>query len=392
MGRQHPLATAALLLALGGLYLFVGAQWQPTNDVQSAAVQAWALGTTGHLDTSGSGVEPTRWEHDTRRGLVSDRFPAVWASAVPAYAVAGLLGDGFSMWPALVTAVLLGLLTVVLVWRALGPWVASALALATPQLAIAGTALWSHAVTGPALAGVLLASKHRRWGWVGFCLAVGILARPSLAVPAAVIGVGASVALRSWRPVLAVGAWSTSAVAALVGWSYWLGFPGPMPGTYSAQWAALSADRNRWVDLLGLAVSPERGWLLFVPVLLVLLPVAAYRLLSGRVTPWEAVTACAAVASLAAQLWPQDFRAGTGFYGPRYGWEAAMFALPLLAAAGRMVAATTWRRVALAGTVAAGSLAGLLGVLAYAPNPDEPLPRAHPWVVQTGDSSGFYHE
>ncbi|MBM4243939.1 MAG: DUF2029 domain-containing protein [Deltaproteobacteria bacterium] len=148
--------------------------------------------------------------------------------------------------------------------------VALVFAFCTPAWSTASRGLWQHGPSmltlAAAMALLLLARRHDAWVVAaGLALGLGFLMRPTNAIPLAVLT--AYVALRHpWRlPAMAVA--SGAVVAAFVAWN--LQDSGvPLPAYYQAgtqPWPPLSeVPRN----LAGHFVSPNRGLLVFSPVVL----------------------------------------------------------------------------------------------------------------------------
>lgn len=391
LGRLPLLGLFALVIA----YLLAGLRLVPVNDLVSAAGAAWSLVGSGDLDVAG---EPwaTRWDRPGPLGTVSDRMPGVWLPLVFPYAVAHVLGFPFSVVPALVFGALLAALAVFLFYQLLDTIVAgwrrlvlvAWFGLSAPQWLVAGAGFWPHTVTGPALLGGLLAVSRQGWAPAGALFGLAVLARPTLAPAVAVLGLGLSYSLQDRRPVLILGAWSTLAVGLIFGWARLTGSPSLMPGSYAGQFSTATDPENLFSgswwqhqgsDAASILLSPERGWLWFVPLLLVLVPMlpAAWALAPA----WARWSAGAGLAVLVAQVAANGYAAGHGFFGPRYGYETAVLLLPLLGYAWRLLwtRAHVGLRTAAVAAVVVGVALAAAGSVSYVWTPAEPLARPFPW-------------
>jgi len=328
-------------------------------DPEASTIEAWQLVATGApwLDDADPSVPENRWVHRAPNGhLTADRMAGSVALAVPGYLLLGTGGKAgeFSAVPAGLAAAFLtagtGVLMMLALRRRCGPGLATAAAVAfalgTPTWSVSADAPWTHTVTQFGLAGAALGLARRNYWLTGVFLAVAMTGRPHVALVAAVVGLGMSWSVRRLRPALEVGLPCLGGLAALVVWNRWMfgvwtvstpGYRGhaaaAVGGTPVS--AGLSSMHDRLVNLMGFLVSPDRGLLVWTPLVLVLVPLAVR---NRRDLPaWSVWLALGGVAYTLVQLQMDVFMGGDWFYGYRLGLElvtclAPAFALSLLRA------------------------------------------------------------
>lgn len=403
--RRPPLALqvwAAVFLPLVLLFL-VTCQRDASKlspDPVAAALPAWSLVTHGTLDLSDVDTLLNPWVLDHDGGRYSNRQPGVIAAAVPFYAVAAPFTDDFSIVPAAVAASTISaaaVATFALVLLALGarPREAATFALlagvATGTWAVSSDALWTHGPDQLLLSAAMLAAAHGRWWWCGASLGIAELVRSHLAVVALVMGCAAAWHHRRWSPLWQVGL-PAAAGLALVGAYGFVVFDVVSLGPgYSAigydfvqiadptGTAAPLSEVRRWaVEVAGVVVSPDRGFLLVSPVLVPL--VLALRPAWRGAPSWARAAALGGVVYMLVQLKINHFTGGANFWGYRLSLELLTLSGPLLWLAWRHVRAhQSWRRAVTALTVlSVGSQ--VLGALVYLPDGGVPEWR-HSYVL-----------
>jgi hypothetical protein len=183
------------------------------------------------------------------------------------------------------------------------------------------------------LAGAAWAASRERWLLTGLWFAVGILGRPHVALIAAVVGLGMAWSKRSPAIALRVGATSALGLAVLVGWNRYVFGTWSIQSGYGKSVDAVVAGADSGGGFLenvaGFLVSPDRGFLVWTPLALVLLP-AVVR--SWRDTPaWSRWLATAGVAYTLLQLQLNVFTGGDAFYAYRLGLELLVCLVPVYA-------------------------------------------------------------
>lgn len=340
-------ALAAALL----LVLVATTASTPSVDAASASLQGWRIATSGEpwledvdLDATPYDYDsPPYWTGPSEHGHeVVFRSPGITAASVPAYLGAGSDPADFRIRPAGVVAAVLVWLAVLLVFGALRPRlgsrlagaVAAVLGLGTPVWSVAADAMWPHTLTVLGLAGMAWAASRDRWLLAGVLGGVGLTGRLHLSLAVAVLGTGVGLARRSWRPVVLVAAGSLPFLVLAAAWSRWLyGEWDPAGGYPQADAYAERATSQSLLDTLvneaGLWVSPDRGFLVWTPVALLLLP-ALVR--SWRHQPdWARVMVVGGVLYTLVQGLMNHFAGGSAFYGYRLTLELLLGLTPALA-------------------------------------------------------------
>ncbi|HEY8518043.1 MAG TPA: hypothetical protein VIS07_21245 [Candidatus Binatia bacterium] len=214
----------------------------------------------------------------------------------------------------------------------LGTPLAAALALifafCTPAWSTASRGLWQHgpAMLASATALYLFLLARRREvsaALAGVALALGVVMRPTGVVPLAVIA--AYVALRHPRQLPAFLLLAAVVLGAFVAANLW-SFGAILPSYFRPGGQPVAASRDVPWALLGHLVSPNRGLLVFSPVL-VLAPVGVLVKAWGRRLD---LLDAAAVSTVAAHLLVISF-AGQWWAGHSYGPRFSTDVLPLLA-------------------------------------------------------------
>jgi hypothetical protein len=347
--RDGRAAAALFLLALTAYLLTASYTINQMNDTRDTAVSAWSLATRGTL------ALPEEWPEGavfwakpgTDGRYYTDRFPGPVLWTVPFYAATELVsprGTPPHPWlsnfaPAGVAAALAAALAVTVayaVYRRLErrriAWLAAVfLALGTGMWSVAADSMYTHGVGSLFLLLAVLATSTRRYPLAGAAFALAIVCRPQLAVIAAVIGLWEGVRYRDLRPVLQIGLVSSLGVAAMSLYSQvifgtWL----PVAGYSTEKVAAVvTRDGGSFLENILMAlVHPQRGVLLYTPILLVLLP-GLWR--GWRVAPaWVRSSAAAGVVYAIVQLRANGWDGGADFFGSRLLLESLVLASPLL--------------------------------------------------------------
>ena len=349
---RHLWLPAALFLVALAIYVPTVAQASVNTDAYAASVSAWRIATTGSpvmdgVDTSElSGAQVLdEWLVPRSDGsLVHNRMGGVVAPSVPVYWLFGNSTDpqDFSIMWGGVTGASFAAAAVVLLFLALRRYVpttmaaaaAGVFALATPTWTVSANGLWPHSVTQFALAGAAWALSRNNWLAVGLFLGVGITARPHLALIAALVGVGMAWTKRDPKIALGVGIPSLGAVGLLLLWNHWVFGVWNIQGGYDdyvvQNISAGEADASGGLlNLLGFLVSPDRGLLIWSPMILILLP-ALIRSWS-KLPAWTKWLLLGGIVYTLVQLRINSFTGGLGFYGYRHGLELLTCLAPVIA-------------------------------------------------------------
>lgn len=374
------------------VYLATAAYAVINGDVLTSNLGSWQLATHGrpYLDQF---TYPPLDDHPGRAIWVvldADGREIIGRSAgpvllaVPAYWLHAHLGGGdtFSLVPGAVTAAITTGLAVALFHSTArtrlsardAALATSVLAFATPVWTVAANGVWPHTVTVAAIAGMGWAASRERWWLVGLFAGISVLGRFQTAVVAAVLGLLLAALRRDPRLALRVGLPASLLLAVDVLWTRWMyGFWNPL-GYYNPD------DLAKWrpdgpvdvVNLLGLLVSPDRGILVWTPVIVLLVP-AVVR--SWRTLPdWSRALAVAGAVFALAESTQVIFPGGDSVYGYRMALEPLLCAAPALAfSAPRMGRTARW-------LLSPVLVVQALAIAAGAVNDDLGLPLAEVWT------------
>ena len=307
-------------------------------DPVAAAQVAWRITNYQDIDLAGRGQD-TIWIQERGNGVrTSDRSPGVIGFGVPFFWLIGrdpllinmqaaALAAAFAAAAAMATlALLLRRLTTTKV--AVGA--TALMALGTSTWGVSADALWPHGPNQLFLAVAMLGAANGLWLLTGTVFALAILTRAHLASVAAVTGIWLSLKRRAWSPVVAIGAFSVTALLAVIAYTNYLSgrldvSPSGISGTHSLRdngWDHMAANT------MGFFVSPSRGLLVICPFLLLLLPGLPR---AWRAAPtWVRAFAAGGVLYLLIQAKLNHFSGGVRFWGPRLTLESLTLWAPLL--------------------------------------------------------------
>jgi hypothetical protein len=353
--RDGRAALLIFLLVLGVYLLTAEYTINQVNDARDTATSAWSLGTRGTLALPQEWAEwgpedehLMRWAAEGRDGRTyTNRFPGPILWGAPFYSATEVLsprGEVEHPWlvnfaPGGVAAATAGALAVTvgfavyrrLANRRLAIGAALTLAFATGMWSVAGDALWTHGPGSLMLLLGVLAMSYQRHARAGFAFAVSLLCRPQLAVVPAVMGIWAGARRRSLRPIIVVGLCSVLGLIAMSLYSQvlfgtWL----PVAGYSTTRIDNIATTGPlEFARRIGLAlIHPQRGLLLYTPLLLLLLP-GVHR--GWRAAPdWVRSAAVAGLAYLVVQFRANNWTGGADHFGSRLTLEALVLASPLL--------------------------------------------------------------
>lgn len=324
-------------------------------DVWSANYASWMLATSGSPYLDGASVPeldetPLRWVwvQDAPNGhTVITRAPAVVLAGVPAHLVAQT--DTVSLLPGAFTAAALTALAVLFMHLALTKVMPRRRALAstavfaftTPVWSVAANGVWPQTITVLAISLVAWSAVGQRWWTMGLGGVLLLSARPHAALIVAVVGL--ALAYRARRPDIAVRVGAPGALGLLLvtAWTKWVYGSWDPTKLYGA--GSFTQVDESLLDIpnqLGTWISPDRGILVFTPLVLVLLP-ALVRAWS-TLPLWTRALLVAGLAYTLLQGAMMGFEGGDPIYGYRYGLELLACATPAFA-----LAASRARRIEL---------------------------------------------
>lgn len=314
-------------------------------DVWTADYAAWSIVHTGHgwLDVSSVGVldeHPLRavWVVQAAHGHEAiGRAPGVIAPSLPAYWLAGL--STMSDIPAALTAALLTALTDLLLFLTLRGRLGQREALlatvifglATPVWTIAANGMWPHTITILGIAGMAWAADRNRWWLVGLFGGVALWGRLHAALICAILAVALAAWRRDPRIAFLAGLAGTGMLFLLCGWNHWMYGTWDPTAAYQTGNFTSYAETHRLdiVNQLGFWISPDRGLLVWSPLLLVLAPAMIRNW--GDLPDWSRCLLIGGIGYQALQGALNRFSGGDGFYGYRLGLEFLACATPALA-------------------------------------------------------------
>jgi alpha-1,2-mannosyltransferase len=281
------------------------------------------------------------------------RFPGVVVASLPAYFLAH--GAGMSTVPGGLSAALLTAGTVTLMFLALRRYLrtrdallASAMfGLATPVWSVAANGMWPHTVTLLGIAGMAWASATRRWWWVGVFGGIALLGRLHAAIIVAVLGLFLGWQRRDLRVVLRIAFASGAFLFAYAAWTRWMYGTWNPSGVYGSSTSEIvSSGSHYWFDVpnqLGMWVAPDRGILVWTPIVALLVP-ALVR--SWRALPdWSRSLVVGGLLYTVIESALNTFTGGDAFYGYRYGLEMLACATPALALSAPRMGAVAQRLI-----------------------------------------------
>ncbi|WP_344302305.1 hypothetical protein [Nocardioides bigeumensis] len=326
------------------MYAATAARDVVSLDVRTAYIASWRITTAGVPWIEGLTLpeldHPLRhvWVLEAANGHeVIGRSPGVVASGLPAFWLFG--SDAPTNLPGALTAALMTALAVTLLFLALRTRLAQRNAVlctfvfgfATPAWSVAANGLWPHTVTVLGICGLAWSSARERWWLAGLFGGVIAWGRLHAAVVVAAVGLILGVGRRepgiTWR----IGLLSLASLVPMIVWTRWMyGSWNPMASYDTAVFTGY-AEENRFsvVNHLGFWISPDSGFLVWTPVILVMLP-ALVR--SWRSLPeWARALTIGGLGYTVVQLTLNRFSGGDGFYGYRLGLELLACAAPAFA-------------------------------------------------------------
>jgi len=380
---------------LGPLLVFLAALavYAPTAstsninvDVATASLGGFRIATTGSpwLDDVDMDEFPVKFAtpmfiDDAPNGHTTVmRSPGVIAAAVPGYLLTDPGSDlsAFRVEPQALTAAGLAAVTVMLLFLALRPLgsrralaIVGVLAFTTPMWSVDANALWTHTVTTFGLAGMAYAASREKWWLAGLFGGIGLWGRLHVALIVAILGLGLALWRRSPAIAVRVGLASGAMLGLAMAWSHWMyGSWSPSGGYDAGAVTATVASQSDYstqigaTNELGLWFAPDRGVLMWTPVLLVMLP-AVIR--SWRSLPdWTRVLLAGGIAYTLVQGRINLYHGGDGFYGYRLGLELLVSAVPAFAYATRNLA--RWQSLLIPPVVALQFAAVSVGAISEA--------------------------
>jgi hypothetical protein len=344
-GRRRWLLPVGILVGCFCVYaLTISRGHNLSPDVWIADFGSWHLAHTGNpwiegISLPGFDHNPLRhdWIVDVNGHSVVGRTPGVIAAAVPAYLL--FRPAHMTTVPGGLTAALLMACAVVLMYDALrrkmerrdALLTALAFGFATPVWSIAANGMWPHTVTVLGIAGMVWAATTDRWWLVGIFGGVTLWGRLHAAVIVAVLGLLVGWRRRDAMIVVRVGVASGAFLVAMSFWTHWMYGSWNPTASYDAGAFADYAKENPFnlVNQAGMWVSPARGFFVWTPVALLLLPalVRAW----GNLPDWSRALIYGGLVYTVLQAMLNRFSGGDFSYGYRLTLEMLACSTPALA-------------------------------------------------------------
>jgi alpha-1,2-mannosyltransferase len=202
---------------------------------------------------------------------------------------------------------------------------------ATPVWSVAANGVWPHTITVFGICGMAWASATGRWWWVGIFGGVTLWGRLHAALIVAVLGLLVGLRRRAPGIVVKVGVASAAFLVLMVFWTHWMYGTWNPTASYDTTVFEDYAKQNRLSvsNQLGFWIAPDRGILVWTPLVLILLP-ALVR--SWKHLPdWSQSLVWGGLAYTILQGVLNRFSGGDVFYGYRLGLEMLACATPALA-------------------------------------------------------------
>lgn len=350
--RRAWLTPLVLFLATFTIFALTACRSYTHIDAHAATVESWRIAATGTPWLEGSMdrlMRENKYIGEAPNGhVVGKRMAGPVLAGIPFYLLLNRSPDveSFSRVPGGIAAAGWTAGAVLLMFLALRPRLGTRLSLGsavvfafgTPTWSVSANMLWTHPVTQLGLAGAAFAASRSRWWLAGVFLGVGMLGRPHVALVAALLGLGLAWSKRDLRPLVQVAVPTIGALGVLLVWNHWMFGGWSIGGAYSHQAEDAAAGFHgsaEWsgrfpqlTNLLGFFLSPDRGFLVWTPAVLLLVP--AIRRGWREIPVWSKLLALGGLAYTVAQLRINYFPGGDGFYGYRHGLELLTCLVPLL--------------------------------------------------------------
>ena len=345
--RRARVVEVALFLVMFLVFAATASRSYISYDVWTSNLASYELATTGSPYIDGLSVpdlehHPLRWvwiDDDAPNGhVVITRAPAVVIAGLPAYLLTQ--PDSMTVLPAALTAALLTVIAVLLMYLALlhlmrrrhALVAAAAFGFTTPIWSVAANGIWPQTITVLGIALAAWGAAREKWWTVGLGGVLMLWARPHAAVIVAVLGLTLAWRQRRIGIALRTGLPGLVSLLPLSLWTHWVYGSWNPTALYGA--GALSQVHKSLLDLpnqLGMWISPDRGILVYTPALLLLLPtlIRAWR----TVPHWSTALLLGGLTYTVIQAALINFTGGDPIYGYRYSLELLACATPAYALA-----------------------------------------------------------
>ena len=340
-----------LFVITTSIFLLTATHTNASMDVVTSNLSSWQLatGTRPYLDGfnfSGLDGHPGRdvWIiRDSHDREIIGRSGGPVLLALPEYAASKWVFGvhNFSMAPGAVAASLAAGMSVALLAATLRPYLGDkrtilatvTFAFATPVWSVTANAVWPQTVTVLGICAMAWAMSRGHWWLAGIFGGVVLWGRVQAAILVAIAGLVTATLRRHPQIAVRIGVTSGIGLGLLAGWSKWMYGSWNPTAYYNPDDLAKYAP-NGLIDpanQLGSWVSPDRGILVWTPILIVLLPVLVRHW--RRVPDWSRALAVAGIAYTVFEAMLIEFPGGDSFYGYRMTLELLVCLTPAISIA-----------------------------------------------------------
>lgn len=351
------------------------------EDIVATAVPAWNLVANGSTDLAPF-EDVSQWIVNVDGRVISNRWPGSMLVALVFYSITApfyVASRGPVLWPATIAAVFVSAAATTVLFRLLwatfgrrfGFYAALVVAFGTGLWTVAAEGLWTHGPSALITAAALLALRAQRQWSAGICFGALALVRPHLLIVAAIVGYVTARETKDMRALLRIGLPSAVGLALYLAYvSALVGHPSLGVGYYAFR---PPQGWGRLLNILGVAIAPRVGLLVYTPVLLCCVPQLSQAWSSAPV--WERASALGGVTYLVIQLQLNHFFGGYGFYGYRIPLDGLVFALPLLCRSAKLFVDRSDSRAVVTAVLAAASVwISAIGAFSYVGRPGDDDP------------------
>jgi hypothetical protein len=345
--RNSRFAPAIIFSAIAIVYLLTATYNSGSGDVVASNLASWQIATqdSTNLDEINFPAledHPGRdiWITTNDRGdEVIARSPGPVAAAVPAYLLS--TSSTFSVAPGAATAAVLSALSVTLFFLTLrthtrsrnAALAALIVAFSTPVWSVSANGMWPHTLTVLGIAGMAWGASQNRWWVVGVFGGIVLWGRLHAALIVAVVGLFVTWRRKSPSLTISVALPSAALLVLQCLWTrYYYGSWNPVSAYNTDPISDFAGDHGfDLVNHLGMWISPDRGFLVWTPIFLLMLPALsrAWR----QLPDWSRALLWGGLAYTVLQAFLNRFSGGDAFYGYRLTLEFLASATPALALA-----------------------------------------------------------